>query len=251
MNTGSAELGSYTEQRLMSLNGIERRLEALVEGAFARAFRSELRPVELGRRLLREVDANVTIGIKGDRVAPNHAAFTLNQGDYERFALFGDALAAELAASIEEHATEEHFQLLGPAMVDLLVSPRQRAGQFKVVVAVKSAPRAAAARGWLEQQDGSAVAVLDNDVVSIGRLPECEIVVADANVSRRHAEVRVIDGVVSVVDLKSLNGTKVNGRGVPGDQYGLPLNEGDVITVGPTSVRYSTSRTGTKKREKG
>jgi hypothetical protein len=227
----------------MVLLGIERRLEALVEGAFARVFKSQLRPVELGRRMIRELDANITIGVRGERVAPNHVALTLAQDDYERFSMFGDALAAELADAIEEHATAQNFVLMGPAMVDLLVSPKQRAGQFKVTTAVKSAPRAAAARGWLEIPDGSAVAVLDHDIVSIGRLPECEITVPDSNVSRRHAEVRVIDGSVAVVDLKSLNGTKVNGRGVPADDYGTPLSEGDVITVGPMAIRYTRSRT--------
>jgi hypothetical protein len=231
----------------MVLLGIERRLEALVEGAFSRVFKSELRPVELGRRMVREVDANVTIGIRGERVAPNHVAITLAKDDYERFSLFGDVLAAELADAIEEHAASENFNLMGPAMVDLLVSPKQRAGQFKIKTAIKAAPRAAAAKGWLETPNGTAVAVLDHDIVSIGRLPECEITVPDPNVSRRHAEVRVIDGSVAVVDLKSLNGTKVNGRGVPADEFGTPLTEGDVIVVGPMSIRYTTSRNRTVK----
>lgn len=227
----------------MVLLGIERRLEALVEGAFSRVFKSQLRPVELGRRMIREIDANITIGIRGERVGPNHAAITLAPVDYERFSLFGDALASELADAIEEHAASENLALMGPAMVDLLVSQKQRAGQFKVSTAIKAAARVAAAKGWLESPSGTAVAVLDHDVVSIGRLPECEITVPDSNVSRRHAEVRVIDGRVCIVDLKSLNGTRVNGCGVPVNEFGTPLAEGDVITIGPMSIRYTTKRT--------
>ena len=199
--------------------------------------------------MIREMDANVTIGIRGERVGPNHVAITLATADYERFSLFGDALASELADAIEEHASSENLTLMGPAMVDLLVSPKQRAGQFKVVTAIKAAPRVAAAKGWLETPNGTSVAVLDHDVVSIGRLPECEITVPDSNVSRRHAEVRVVDGQVCIVDLKSLNGTKVNGHGIPVNEFGTPLAEGDVITVGPMSIRYTTRRTPGAKRK--
>ncbi len=199
--------------------------------------------------MIREIDANVTIGIRGERVGPNHVAITLATADYERFSLFGDALASELADAIEEHASSENLTLMGPAMVDMLVSPKQRAGQFKVVTAIKAAPRVAAAKGWLETPNGTSVAVLDHDVVSIGRLPECEITVPDSNVSRRHAEVRVVDGQVCIVDLKSLNGTKVNGHGIPVNEFGTPLAEGDVITVGPMSIRYTTRRTPGAKRK--
>ncbi len=226
----------------MALHGIEKRLEQLVEGAFARAFRSELRPVELGRRMIREIDAHITLGIRGERVATNHVTFTLNQADYDRFAPFADALATELAEAIEEHARDEKLALKGPAMVDLLVSPRQRPGQFKVATLIKVAPKAAVAKGWLDVPGGVAVAVVEHDPVTIGRLPECDIVVSDSNTSRRHAEVRCNDGTVCVVDLGSMNGTKLNGRGVPADEYGVALSDGDLIAVGPTTIRYSTSR---------
>ena len=212
----------------MALHGIEKRLEQLVEGAFARAFRSELRPVELGRRMIRELDAAITIGIRGERLGPNHVTFTLAQADYDRFAPFADTLAAELADAIEEHANDDRVELKGPAMVDLLVSPRQRSGQFKVATMIKVAPKAAIARAWLDVPNSTAIAVVDHDPVSIGRLPECDIVVSDSNVSRHHAEVRFNDGVICVVDLGSMNGTRLNGRGVPSDEYGL----GDRVRAG-------------------
>ena len=226
----------------MALHGIEKRLEQLVEGAFARAFRSELRPVELGRRMIRELDAAITIGIRGERLGPNHVTFTLAQADYDRFAPFADMLAAELADAIEEHANDDRVELKGPAMVDLLVSPRQRSGQFKVATMIKVAPKAAIARAWLDVPNSTAIAVVDHDPVSIGRLPECDIVVSDSNVSRHHAEVRFNDGVICVVDLGSMNGTRLNGRGVPSDEYGLALSEGDLIQVGPMTIRFTTSR---------
>ena len=226
----------------MALHGIEKRLEQLVEGAFARAFHSELQPVELGRRMLRELAANETIGIRGERICANHVTFTLSETDFERLSPFADSLAAELAGAVEEYASENDLVLKGPPMVDLLVSPRQRNGQFKVATLVKVAPRWAAAHGWLKAPNGTSVAVVDQDAVVIGRLPECDVVVSDANVSRRHAEVRVIDGAPRVVDLGSVNGTRLNGHVVPADAFGFPLHDGDTILVGPSSIRFSTAR---------
>ncbi len=77
----------------MGLQQFERRLERLVEGVFARAFRSSLRPVELGRRLTREMDLRRTVGVRGEFIAPNHFLFELSASDRENFAAFEDALA--------------------------------------------------------------------------------------------------------------------------------------------------------------
>jgi pSer/pThr/pTyr-binding forkhead associated (FHA) protein len=85
--------------------------------------------------------------------------------------------------------------------------------------------------------DGDRIPV-GEDPVTIGRLPECDIVLADTKVSRRHAEIRR-DGAsgVSVVDLNSTNGTMVNGAGV----RERVLTDGDQITVGGTVLRYEAS----------
>jgi pSer/pThr/pTyr-binding forkhead associated (FHA) protein len=68
-------------------------------------------------------------------------------------------------------------------------------------------------------------------------LPECDIVVSDPAVSRRHAEIRRRDGQFVVVDLDSTNGTRVNGAGVK-DRV---LADGDEIRVGSVSVRFEAS----------
>ena len=226
----------------MRLQGIEKRLERLVEGAFARAFRTDLRPIELGRRVVREIDAHLTLGVKGERVAPNHIRIRLNAADYERFRPFAEALAAELADAVEEHVAEERYTVKGPPLVELVVDAKQREGQFDVKTSVAAAPRVPGPAAWLQLPDGKTIPVPEDDPVSIGRMPDCDIVINDSNVSRIHAEVRVVDGRATLLDLKSLNGTRLNGRGVPPDTFGLPLNDGDEVQIGNTTLRFTATR---------
>ena len=226
----------------MRLQGIEKRLERLVEGAFARAFRTDLRPIELGRRVVREIDAHLTLGVKGERVAPNHIRIRLNAADYERFRPFAEALAAELADAVEEHVAEERYTVKGPPLVELVVDAKQREGQFDVKTSVAAAPRVPGPAAWLQLPDGKTIPVPEDDPVSIGRMPDCDIVINDSNVSRIHAEVRVVDGRATLLDLKSLNGTRLNGRGVPPDTFGLPLSDGDEVQIGNTTLRFTATR---------
>lgn len=225
----------------MGLQRFEKRLERAVEGAFARAFRSQVRPVELGRRMAREMDLAVNVGVRGERVAPNSFSIHLAPDDVERLADFAEQLAIELADAAEEHAGDEGYVLRGSAEVELIEDPEQRAGQFQVRARVRPGPRipiASAAVAWLLRPDGTRVPLVEGDPITIGRLPECEVALADPNVSRRHAEVRIMDRQASVVDLGSLNGTRVNGRGVPADGKGLPLKPNDEIWVGAAKLKF-------------
>ena len=97
----------------MGLQRFERRLERLVEGAFTKAFRSGLQPVEIGRRLVREMDAGRTLGVRG-RVAPNRFSVWLSPDDSERFSGFADALQRELQDAVREHARDENYHFIGP-----------------------------------------------------------------------------------------------------------------------------------------
>ena len=91
----------------MGIKGFERSLENMVEGAFARVFRSGLRPVELGRRLVREMDDNRSVDVRGRTIVPNAFAITVSQDDYDRFAEIGDSLTRELSDAAREHAHDE------------------------------------------------------------------------------------------------------------------------------------------------
>ena len=104
------------------------------------------------------------------------------------------------------------------------------------------APRVPGPVAWLQLVDGKMVPVPEDDPITIGRMPDCDIVINDTNVSRIHAEVRIREGRPTILDLKSLNGTRLNGRGVPPDAFGLPLTDGDEVQVGNATMRFSTTR---------
>ena len=218
----------------MGLQQFERRLEHLVEGVFAKAFRGGLQPVELGRRLTREMDANRTVGVRGT-IAPNHFVFALAAADRERFESFADALVRELADAAREHARTENYVFLGPVQVELDADGSLTPGMFMVSGTVKEAAGGAAV-GSLVLPDGRRIPVTD-EPVSIGRMADCTIVLTDESVSRRHAEVRSQGSNIVVVDLGSTNGTKVNGAGVRERR----LADGDLITVGTTNLRFEAS----------
>jgi len=214
----------------MGLQQFERRLERLVEGAFAKAFRGQLQPVELGRRLTREMDLHRTVGVRGLN-APNHFDVYLATADYERFESFGDVLNRELVEAVREHAGRERYQFLGPVEIVIHEDPDLQASVF----AIESEMNAGSGgpTDWLILPDGRRVGIAD-EIVTIGRLPECAVAVDDPNVSRRHAQIRREGGQVIVVDLGSTNGTKVNGVSVRQQQ----LSPGDTITVGSTTLRF-------------
>ena len=218
----------------MGLQQFEQRLERLVEGAFSKGLRGGLQPVEIGRRLTREMDLLRRVGVRG-LIAPNFFVVTLSPQDAERFRSFVDVLARELGDAAREHARTENYSFVGPVEVEVHLDEGLRAGRFTVEAEVAEGADGMPA-GSLVLPDGSRV-VLEAEPVVIGRLPECAVVLSDPNVSRRHAEVRRQGSDVVVVDLQSTNGTRVNG--VPVRER--PLADGDEITVGTTTLRFETS----------
>ena len=102
----------------MGLQQFEERLERLVEGTLAKPFRSNLQPVEIGRRLTREMDLHRRVGVRG-LIAPNAFAVTLSPADVSRFANFIDALSRELSDAAREHAKIESYSFVGPVEVEI------------------------------------------------------------------------------------------------------------------------------------
>jgi hypothetical protein len=220
---------------VVALKGFERRLERLVEGAFARVFRSELRPVELGRRLVREMDDNRSVGVSGRTVVPNHFTISVSRDDYEQFQEAERALVRELCDAAREHARDEGYHFMGPVSVELEVGERLHTGALEVTGRMREGAGGAGA-GSLVLTGGERID-LGEKPVSIGRLADCDIVLADPNVSRRHAEVRPRGDGFEIADLGSTNGTRVNGVGVKERL----LDDGDEITVGGTKIRFEAS----------
>ncbi len=221
----------------MGLQQFERRLERVVEGVFARAFRGGLQPVEISRRLTREMDLRRTVAPKGT-LAPNQFNVVLAPSDLERFSAIEDELLKELVDVAKEHAEVERYSFLGPVTVSMQGDEQLSPGMVLVVGEMVQAEAAPAAR--IRLPDGN-VRELGRDRFTIGRLPECNLVLADPNVSRYHAELQPVDGDggpasdFTVADLGSTNGTKINGMPIKGAQL---LRDGDQITVGATTVRF-------------
>jgi Protein of unknown function (DUF3662)/FHA domain len=215
----------------MGLQQFEDRLERLVEGTLAKPFRSNLQPVEIGRRLTREMDLHRRVGVRG-LIAPNAFAVTLSKPDVERFSNFLDALVRELAEAAREHARNEQYTFVGPIDVQILEGPRLRAGRFTVAAEVMEGPDGLVPAELVLPAGGRIQ--IGPDPVVIGRMPECDVVLSDPNVSRRHAEIFRVEGDFLVRDLGSTNGTRLNGAPVT-EGY---LRTGDNITVGSTTLVF-------------
>lgn len=218
----------------MGLQGFERRLERLVEGTFAKAFRTGLEPVEIGRKIARALDTARVIGVKGGWVVPNDIVVYLSAPDLERFSSYTDMLARELADAAREHARDEGYQFLGPVTVAILEDDDLRTGSLEVVAEIVEGQWIRV--GALVMPDGRRL-TLGDEAATIGRLPNCSVPIADPQSSRRHAEIRPHGDGFVVVDLDSMNGTTVNGRAIREHR----LEDGDEIGIGTTTIRFEAS----------
>jgi Protein of unknown function (DUF3662)/FHA domain len=219
----------------MGINAFERRLERMVDGVFARAFRSSLRPIEIGRKLVREIDDHRSVDVKGRVIVPNQFTVTLSHDDLEQFADIHEALVRELCDAAREYARDEGYTFMGPVSVELVEAVTQKSGRFKIEGRMVEATSMAGA-GSIVLPTGDRI-VLGAETLTIGRLPSCDIPVPDPNVSRKHAEIRPSGAGYVVVDLGSTNGTRVNGATINERK----LTDGDVIAVGTTRLRFEAS----------
>jgi hypothetical protein len=219
----------------MGIKGFEQSLENMVEGVFARVFRSGLRPIELGRRLAREMDDNRSIDVRGRTIVPNAFTVQLSPTDLERFAEIGESLERELCDAAREHARDEAYAFMGPVSVSMVAAGALHPGTFHIEGRLKEGAGGVGA-GSLLLPNGDRITLADRALV-IGRSTECDVVISDTNVSRRHAEIRpTIDGFV-LVDLGSTNGSVVNGERVAQRD----LREGDELVFGNTRLVFQAS----------
>lgn len=230
---------------------IERRLEGLVEGAFAKVFGGVVQPVEVAAALRREAGDNKTIVDRDTLLVPNSYVVELGDSDAERLGAYDAPLRRELAAMVREHASDQGWSFVGPVDVRLEAVPDLTTGLFRVrsaVVASEVDPGPGAhrvpepARGaYLVVREGGAerIVPLSARSVRIGRAPEAEVRLADTGVSRMHAELRLGHDVraPTVEDLGSTNGTTVNGRRI---SQPVLVEDGDSIGVGATTLVLRT-----------
>jgi hypothetical protein len=236
------------------LSEFERRLEGAIEGLFTKAFRTGLQPVELATRILREMEANKTIGVR-DVWVPNGYVFYLSQPDRDRFSGTEKHLRRELEQVVRAGAAERGWGLVGPPEVQFHTDAQLKQGEFRCEPLLIEGPTTGGAApvqaptGGDHEPDrkdrGAQLVVIEKgkagkafplakDRVIIGRLGESDLVLSDPGVSRRHAEVRHEDGNYVIADLGSTNGTMVNEATI-GERV---LEEGDRITVGRTVLEF-------------
>jgi hypothetical protein len=252
----------------MVLRAIEQKIESLLEGVFGRAIRTSVQPVELARKLAKEIDDHRTVSVSRVYV-PNEYTVYLSSADRKQFEGYENSLLAELEEYLTEHAKRENYALLTPARVLLETDEDLAVGEFGIATRMVQPRRGKAdePEGQVEsgatmiykpQQPTEAasaeelgvdreVAVLswdgqtrrvDKRRVLLGRSRECDIQVEDPNVSRRHAELRQEGATYWIVDLDSTNGIEVNGRRVKRAK----LEPGDMFTVGSTELTFTTER---------
>jgi hypothetical protein len=252
----------------MVLRAIEHKIEALFEGIFGRAFRTNVQPVELARKLAKEMDDHRTISVSRVYV-PNEYSIYLSPGDREQFESYEENLRGELQDYLGEHARREDYALLSPPRVLMETDDDLEVGEFGIATRMvqpdrrraagepagdlepgatmiykpKASPpteAASPAQLGVDQElvaltvDGTRHEVKQRRVV-LGRSRDCDIQLADANVSRRHAELRQEGASYWIVDLGSTNGIEVNGKRVKRAK----LSDGDTFTLGSTEVLFS------------
>jgi hypothetical protein len=246
------------------LKNLESKIAGLVEGTFSRAFRSEVRPVEIARKLAREMEEHKSLSVSRTYV-PNEYSVYLSPRDRERFADYEEALTSELAGYLLEHARRERLALMSRPVVEFETDDRLGLGEFGIQTRVVNEPpeddhepvaeesgrtmiysTAGRVAEPLEERARARVhtALLLTDgkrlVVgpagaTIGRSRQCEVMLDDPNVSRQHAELRARGGSWVLTDLGSTNGTRLNGRGVESPEV---LKPGDEIEIGTSKIKF-------------
>lgn len=219
----------------MGMQGLERRLERMVEGVFRRS-RNSIRPIELGRRLIREMDDHRSVDVKGQRIVPNDFAVLLSADDHHGFADIEDALRTELVEACREYAREEGYHFMGPVAVELRVDNSLKPGRFGIASSIKQA-EPGRRPGTIVMPSGDRIELSD-DKNLIGRLADCAIQISDGNTSRHHAQIHRAGSGFIITDLGSTNGTYVNGVRLTADHR---LADGDIVTVGSVSLRFEAS----------
>ena len=215
----------------MGLQQFEERLERLVEGTLAKPFRSNLQPVEIGRRLTREMDLHRRVGVR-DLIAPNAFAVTLAPADVERFSNFIDALSRELSDAAREHAKMRVISFVGPVEVEVFEGSTLKAGRFTVEAEVREDEDG----GFLAElvlTDGRRVGIGTEPLV-IGRLPECGVVLA--GLQREPPACRVAPGRRQ----RRADRSRVDQRdtGERGARPRAVLVSGDEVSVGSTRLIF-------------
>ena len=222
------------------MNGFQRfenKLEQAISGAFARAFRSAVQPVEIAAALQRECDNNAQILSRDRRLVPNTFHVELADVDLERLEGYGDAMRRDLIDQLKDHADSQGYVFAGPVTVAIETADDLTTGRFRI----RSQAEAKVTDNDQHTRTRAARAVLDvngtqhplrGPSLVVGRGTEADLRIDDPGVSRRHVEFLVHGEDVEVVDLGSTNGMLVDGAKVPR----ASLHDGSQVKIGRTTM---------------
>ena len=254
------------------LQRFEKRLEGLVEGAFAKVFKGVVHPVEILNAMQREAEAHKAILAGGRTLVPNRYVIDLSPYDHSRLAPYAAALAQELAQSQAEFIGEQGWTVYGDVIVEIERGDGLDTGMFRVTAEVYTggdvAPQSAPPpyepgppvgqgydqgygqpQGYQQQppsygqQPGRGVRLIANDgrtyplsigSTVIGRGDQANLRLPDVGISRRHARLDYDGAQVVLTDLGSTNGSMVNGQRISA----VALNPGDMIQIGTTTLTF-------------
>lgn len=216
----------------------EKRVEKLVEGVFSKAFRSNVEPSEIGRRLMREMESSKSVSV-GAVYVPNVYVIELSAEDLDRLGGLVPALAKEFSELLTQTARTRKWRLAGPVSVEFRLGESVREGRFEVAISHREASESPG-----QDQHATLVLVGSDPLKSwrlspggeptIGRGESNEIVIDDPNASRTHVRLSHKSGEWWLADLDSLNGTLVNDHQAKQTR----LTAGDVITIGTAQLKF-------------
>jgi hypothetical protein len=236
------------------LHRFEQRLEQAVTGAFARAFRSAVQPVEIASALQREIDNSAQILSRDRKLAPNAFVVELSESDHDRLSPYGSTLSDELSTLVKEYVSQQRYTLAGSLTITFEKDSGLSTGRFRVRSHAHASvtPMHGRAAGETMMRTSPLVLEVNGTMhplappgLTVGRGSEADLRVNDPGVSRLHVEIRVdVEGPelrISAADLGSTNGTLMDGRRVTEAR----LHDGSTIQVGNTTMTvHDPSRRG-------
>ncbi|MBO0841737.1 MAG: DUF3662 and FHA domain-containing protein [Nocardioides sp.] len=226
---------------MSGLQKFEQKLESMVSGVFARAFRSEVKSVEIVAALQREIDNNAQVISRQRRLVPNDFHVELSQSDLTKLESYGPHLKEELKRQLLDHAEAQGFVFPGPISIEFVGADDLTIGRFRVMSRAQAAVSGASmtdtqvsrAQAYLEI-NGTRHPLYGNVVV--GRGTEADLRINDPGISRKHIEFRgrtAGDQMrVEVYDLGSTNGMLVNGQ----KMASATLDNGTQVRIGTTTI---------------
>ncbi len=224
------------------LQRLENKLEQVISGAFAKAFRSAVQPVEIAAALQRECDNNAQILSRDRRLVPNDFHVELSHTDLDRLAPYDSALADDLVRQLKDHADQQSYVFPGPVTIDFDAADDLGTGRFRI----RSRAQAKITSDATHTQVGRARAYVEVNGTRhplqapglvVGRGTDADLRINDPGVSRRHIEFVVTGSTdrgptIEVRDLGSTNGMLVDGHRITA----TGVRDGTEVRVGSTTL---------------